>query len=117
MLQTFLKYAGGAQGIIGLLGQFVPQLGTLLGTATGGNVFNILSGGAMTALGMKGSPSAQATGATALSGLNGLVGILGLLGPNNPLAGMDMGGGTVANIINIGIAAWGLYARFAKKPS
>jgi Na+/citrate or Na+/malate symporter len=63
--QSFAKYAGVIQFLIGALGQFVPGIGSILGGNTGGNIFNMLSGAALGYLGMKGSESAQQTGASA----------------------------------------------------
>jgi hypothetical protein len=115
MLQNFTRYAGIIQTVIGLLSQFAPSLGAMLGAqASGGNIFNILSGAALSYLGFKGSEGAQRTGAQVLGGLNGLVGLLGAFGVNN-LAGLQMNEGLVANIINLAIGAWGLYSGFAKK--
>ncbi len=113
MAQMFAKYAGVIQMVLGLLGQFVPQLGGMMGAAAGGNVFNILSGAALSYLGFKGSAPAQRTGAQVLGGLNGLVGVLGALGIHN-IAGMQLNEGMVSTIVNLGIGAWGLYSGFAK---
>ncbi|MCG3120750.1 MAG: hypothetical protein ALAOOOJD_03590 [bacterium] len=121
MLQNFLRYAGGGQAILGVLSQFIPSLGTMLGAAAttggvlgGGNLINILSGAALSYLGLKGSDSAQRTGAQTLGGLNGLVGILGALGVNN-LGGLQLSNGWGTVVINLLVAAWGLYSSFAKK--
>ncbi len=73
MLKNFTKYAGIVQTLIGLASQFIPSIGGMLGAqAAGGNIFNILSGAALSYLGFKGSDSAQRTGAQAIGGLNGL---------------------------------------------
>jgi hypothetical protein len=116
MLQNFTKYAGIVQTLIGLLGQFAPGLlGALMGTqATGGNVFNILSGAALSYLGFKGTQNTQRTGAQVVGGLNGLVGLLGAFGVNN-LAGLQMNDGWGSTIVNLLIGAWGLYSGFVKK--
>jgi hypothetical protein len=119
MLKNFTKYAGVVQTLIGLGSQFVPSIGPMLGAeATGGNIFNILSGAALSYLGFKGSDSAQRTGAQAIGGLNGLVGLLGFIKPDLLAGlGLNLNSGTLSNIINLAIAAWGLYAGFAKKPA
>ncbi|MGH7453068.1 MAG: hypothetical protein ACRENG_17090 [bacterium] len=116
MLQNFTKYAGIVQTLIGLLGQFAPSLlGSLMGAqAAGGNVFNILSGAALSYLGFKGTPNTQRTGAQVVGGLNGLVGLLGAFGVNN-LAGLQMNDGWGSTIVNLLIGAWGLYSGFVKK--
>ena len=114
MTQTFSKVAGIVQLVLGLVGQFVPGIASAIGAGTGGNVFNIVSGGILSYLGMKGSESGQRTGAQVLGGLNGLVGLFGVLGVNN-VAGMPLNQGMDANIVNLLIGAWGLYAGFAAK--
>ena len=114
MLQNFTKYAGVIQLLIGALGQFVPGIGSMLGAQTGGNIFNMLSGAALGALGMKGTPSAQQTGAKTIGGLNILVGLLGAFGINN-IAGFQLNEALLSNIINLAIGAWGMYSGFAKK--
>jgi hypothetical protein len=116
MLKNFTKYAGVVQALIGLLGQFAPNLlGSLMGTqAAGGNIFNILSGAALSYLGFKGSEGTQRTGAQVVGGLNGLVGLLGAFGVNN-LAGLQMNDGWGSTIVNLLIGAWGLYSGFVKK--
>lgn len=116
MLQNFTKYAGIVQTLIGLLGQFAPSLlGSLMGAqGAGGNIFNILSGAALSYLGFKGTPNTQRTGAQVVGGLNGLVGLLGAFGVNN-LAGIQMNDGWGSTIVNLLIGAWGLYSGFAKK--
>jgi hypothetical protein len=114
MVQTFSKVAGIVQLVLGLVGQFAPGIASTLGTGTGGNIFNIISGGVLSYLGMKGTAGGQRTGAQVMGGLNGLVGLLGVLGVNN-LAGMTMNQGMGGNIVNLLIGAWGLYSGFASK--
>jgi hypothetical protein len=115
MAKTFSKYAGVIQLVIGLLGQFIPGISSMLGAHTGGNVFNLLSGAALSYFGFKGTESAQRTGAQAIGGLNGLVGLLNLLNINIP--GISLSEGTLSWIVNLAIGAWGLYSGFAKKPA
>jgi len=117
MTQTFTKVAGVAQTAIGLLGQFVPAAGSMLGAdATGGNVFNVLSGAALSYLGFKGTESNQRMGAQGIGGLNALVGLLGAFGVTS-VAGIQLNQGMVSTIVNLLIGAWGLYSGFAKKPA
>ncbi|MGH7496760.1 MAG: hypothetical protein ACREOO_30785 [bacterium] len=113
MAQMFSKYAGLVQLALGLLGQFVPQIGGMMNAGSGGNIFNMLSGAALSYLGFKGSAPAQRTGAQVIGGLNGLVGVLGALGVNN-LAGIQLNEGAVSTVANLAIGAWGLYSGFAK---
>jgi hypothetical protein len=113
MAQMFTKYAGVIQLVLGLVGQFVPQISGMMNAGAGGNIFNILSGGALSYLGFKGSDSAQRTGSQVLGGLNGLVGVLGAMGVNN-IAGMPLNEGMISTVVNLGIGAWGLYSGFAK---
>ncbi|MCK6561631.1 hypothetical protein HUU39_13035 [candidate division KSB1 bacterium] len=121
MLQNFTKYAGLVQTAIGLLGQFVPGVGSLLGATAGagdilggGNLFNVISGAALSYLGFKGTESTQRTGAQVLGGLNGLVGLLGILKVDS-LGGLQLTNGWGAIIINLIVGAWGLYSAYAKK--
>lgn len=117
MTQTFTKVAGVAQTAIGLLGQFAPGIGSMLGAqAAGGNVFNILSGAALSYLGFKGSDSGQRTGAQAIGGVNALVGLLGAFGVTN-IAGIQLNDSVISTIVNLAIGAWGLYSGFVKKPA
>ncbi|MCK6619083.1 MAG: hypothetical protein L6Q94_01115 [Calditrichia bacterium] len=118
MLQNFTKYAGLAQTAIGLLGQFAPGIGPALGgamgTATGGNVFNMLSGAALSYLGFKGTESNQRTGALGIGGLNAIVGLLSAFSMS-PIGPISLNESMISWIINLAIGAWGLIAGFMKK--
>jgi hypothetical protein len=114
MVPTFCKVAGIVQLVLGLVGQFAPGVASALGAGSGGNIFNIISGGVLTYLGAKGTEGGQRTGAQVMGGLNGLVGLLGALGVNN-VAGISMNPGMGANIINLLIGVWGLWAGFAEQ--
>jgi hypothetical protein len=121
MLQSFTKYAGLAQTALGLLGQFVPAVGSMMGPQPmdggivgGGNLFNVLSGAALSYLGFKGTASSQRTGAQVIGGLNGVVGLLGAFGVNN-LGGLQLTNGWGSVIVNLVVAAWGLYSAYSKK--
>ena len=115
MIQKFLRIAGVGQTGIGLLSQFVPSIGSILGTqAASGNIFNIVSGAALGFLGLKGSASGQRAGALGIGGLNGLVGILGALGMNNIL-GLQLNEGIGSVIVQLAVGAWGLIAGLGKK--
>ncbi len=112
MLQTFTKYAGIAQTLIGVLGAsgFSPALGA----GTGGSVFNVLSGAALSYLGFKGTASQQKSGALGIGAANAIVGVLGMMGMNS-IAGIPLNTGTVASVVNLAIGAWGVYAAMTAK--
>jgi hypothetical protein len=78
----------------------------------GGSIFNLISGAVLGYLGYKGSESQQRVGALGIGGLNGIVGLLGAFGANNLGITPD---GTIGIIINLAVAAWGLYAGLKKK--
>jgi hypothetical protein len=114
MGKNLMKIIGMAQGAVGALGTAAPAaIGTAIQTTQGGSIFNLLSGAALSYLGLKGSAGMQNVGIPTVSGLNGLVGILGLLGPNNPLQSI-IHNGTGGSLINIGIAVVGFIATFMK---
>jgi hypothetical protein len=104
MLQTFSKYAGIIQAILGAAGTVAPGLGATLGTATGGSLFNLISGAVLSYLGY--------TGALGIGGLNALVGLLGAFGVQNLGITPE---GTIGIIINLAVGAWGLIAGLMKK--
>jgi hypothetical protein len=85
-----------------------------LGTGTGTNGLNVLSGLALSYLGFKGSPAAQQTGALGLGGVNAVVGLLGMMGINN-VAGIPLNATVVGNVINLAIGAWGILAGIMAK--
>ena len=114
MFKSLTKIVGLAQAALGVAGTASGDVASSMGTATPGNIFNILSGAALGFLGMKGSAGAQKVGIPAISGLNGLVGILGLLGVNN-VAGLAMNAGLPSNLVNIGISVIGFISSFMKK--
>ncbi len=122
MAQTFAKYAGIIQTLVGVLGQFGPTAITNLlksGTDTGiagNNIIGIITGLALSYFGFKGSEGQQRMGAQVVGGLSGLVGLLGSASVNIPGLQLSQGlSGT--NIISLLIGAWGLYSGFAKKPA
>jgi hypothetical protein len=112
MLQSFTKYAGIIQVLLGILGAsgFSPALGA----GTGGSVFNVLSGAALSYLGFKGTASQQKSGALGIGAANAIVGILGVMGIRE-LAGIPLNPGTVASIVNLAIGAWGVFAGMTAK--
>jgi hypothetical protein len=111
MLQSFTKYAGIAQTLIGVLGAtgFSPALG-----GSGGGIFNVLSGAALSYLGFKGTPSQQKTGALGIGAVNAIVGVLGMMGMRE-IAGIPLNAGTVGMIVNLAIGAWGILAAVTAK--
>ncbi len=42
MLQNFSRIAGVVQAVLGVLGTAIPDLSAVLGTQSGGNIFNII---------------------------------------------------------------------------
>jgi hypothetical protein len=114
MLQTFSKYAGIIQAVLGAAGTASPNIAATLGAAGGGSIFNLISGAVLGYLGFKGNESQQRTGAIGVGGLNAVVGILSALGVHNLGITPD---GTIGTIINLAVGAWGLYAGLKKKPA
>ena len=116
MMQQFMRIAGIAQTVLGAGGMASGAVGQFLGTQQTGDIFNLVSGATLAFLGFKGTKPLQNVGVPTLSGLNGLVGILGILGLNN-IAGIPLNEGLIANLVNIGISAWGFLSTFMKKPA
>jgi hypothetical protein len=114
MLQSFLKYAGPLQALLGAGGAAVPSLAGALGTGMGGNLVNVLSGAAASYLGYKGAPAAQVRGAQFLGVANTLVGVLNAAGVHD-IAGFALNQGTVATAISLIVGIWGLLAGFLKQ--
>ena len=112
MLQTFTKYAGIIQAVLGAAGTVSPDLAATLGTSGGSSIFNLISGAVLGYLGMKGTETQQRAGALGIGGLNGILGLLSAFGVNNLGITPD---GTIGIIINLAVAAWGLYAGLKKK--
>ncbi len=114
MAQTFAKYAGIIQVLLGALGQYGPEaISNLLKAGTGNNIVSVIIGLVLSYFGFKGSDSQQRMGAQVGGGLSALVGVLGAAGLGD-FAGLSSGM-SGANIANILIGAWGLYSGFAKK--
>jgi len=109
MLQTFTRYAGVAQTLVGVLGTAAPGVGGALGAGMGGSAFNVLSGGILSYLGFKGNPTTQRQGALGLGTVNIIVGALGALGVTN-LFGLPLNEGTISMIVNLAVGAWGIVA-------
>lgn len=114
MVKTFTQVAGIAQTLLGVVGAAAPGMSATLGTDMGGNVFNVLSGAALSYLGFKGNAASQKTGAQLIGAVNVVVGVLSAMGVNN-IAGIPLNHGTVSMAVNLVIGAWGLYAGFASK--
>jgi hypothetical protein len=112
MLQTFSKYAGIVQAILGAVGTASPNVATTLGAGGGSSIFNLISGAILGYLGYKGTDSLQRTGAVGIGGLNALVGLLSAFGVHNLGITPD---GTIGTIINLAVGVWGLYAGLKKK--
>jgi hypothetical protein len=116
MAKLYTQVVGVALLVAGILGFFLKEsLGFLHFTATH-NLVHIISGLALGYLGFKGNESNQRLGAQIFGVIYGLVTLLGFLnvGNGNPL-GLQLHLNTTYNIIHLVIAAWGLYAGFARK--
>lgn len=114
MVDTFTKYAGIAQTVLGALGAASPAVAGALGTGTGSSGFNVLSGLALSYLGFKGTPATQRTGALGIGSLNAIVGVLGMLGINQ-VAGIPLNTSNVGALINLAIGAWGVISGLMAK--
>jgi len=111
--KTLTVLLGAAQGIFGILGAAVGGIGSAVGAQQPGNIFNIVSGAALGALGLGTSDKVQQVGVPIVSALNGLVGILGIAGVEK-IAGIALNAGLPANIVNIGVAVLGFIFTFLK---
>ena len=114
MLQTFLKFAGPLQALLGAGGAAVPAVAGALGSGMGGSLVNLASGGLASYLGFSGSPEAQQRGAQFLGVANLVVAGLGAAGVHE-IAGIGLNQSNVALAINAGIGIWGVLAGFMKK--
>jgi hypothetical protein len=113
MNKTLTGLLGIAQGVLGILGTASGGVSQAVGTATSGNIFNIVSGAAFGVLGLGAPESAQKVGLPIVSGLNGLVGILGAAGVSN-IAGVQLNQDLLPNLINIGISILGFIFTYIK---
>jgi len=113
MNKTLTGLLGAAQGVFGLLGTASVGVADAVGTSTPGNIFNLVSGAALGALGFGAPENVQKVGVPVVSGLNGLMGILGAVGVQN-IAGLQLNQDLLPNIINIAIGALGFLFTFLK---
>jgi hypothetical protein len=109
--KTLTGILGAAQGLFGLLGTASTGVSSAVDTSQPGNIFNLVSGAALGALGFGTSGNTQKVGVSIVSVLNALVGILGISGVQ--LGNLNLGG-TGSNIINIGVAVLGFIFTFLK---
>jgi hypothetical protein len=109
--KTLTGILGAAQGLFGILGAASGGVSQAVGTGSAGNIFNMISGAALGALGFGTSGNTQKVGVSIVSVLNAIVGVLGLSGVE--LGNLNLGG-TGANIINIGVAVLGFIFTFLK---
>jgi hypothetical protein len=113
MKKTLTGFLGTAQGIFGILGATVGSVGRAVGTAPSGNIFNIVSGAALGALGFGTSEKVQNVGVPVVSVLNAIVGVLGIVGVQN-IGSLNLNNGLPSNLINIGVAVLGFIFTFLK---
>ena len=69
---NLMKIIGLVQGVVGALGTAPTGLSNVIGTAQGGDIFNLVSGAVLGFLGLKGSAAQQKVGVPVVSGLNGI---------------------------------------------
>ena len=123
MAKQFTQIVGFVLVVVGILG-FIMGEKMLLGLhfSTLHNSIHILSGAVLAYLGFKGNANNQRLGAQIFGVVYGLVAILGFLKighlpeqmVSNPFR-LDLNLNPMYNIIHSVIAAWGLWAGFAKK--
>jgi hypothetical protein len=113
MFKNLTGLLGVAQGVFGLLGTASGDVSSAVGTGTPGNIFNLVSGAALGALGFGTPEKVQKVGVPVVSGLNALMGILGVAGVQN-IGGLQLNQEALPNIINIGIAVLGFLFTFLK---
>jgi hypothetical protein len=76
--KTLTGILGAAQGLFGLLGTAAGGVSHAVGTTTSGNIFNLVSGAVLGALGFGTSEKTQKVGVPIVSALNAIVGVLGI---------------------------------------
>ena len=113
MKKTLIGVLGTAQGLFGLLGTVSGGITEAVGTATSGNIFNLVSGAALGALGFGTSGTTQTVGVSIVSVLNAVVGILGVVGVQN-IGTLALNAGLPAGLVNIGVAVLGFIFTFLK---
>jgi hypothetical protein len=111
--KTLTGLLGAAQGLFGILGTAAGGVTQAVGTAQPGNIFNIVSGVALGALGVGTSGTTQKAGVGIVSILNAVVGVLGIAGVQD-IAGVALNAGLPANLVNIGVAVLGFVFTFLK---
>ena len=113
MGKTLTGLLGAAQAIFGLLGLAAGGVTQAVGTAQPGNIFNLVSGAALGALGVGTSGGTRKVGVGIVSLLNAAVGVLGISGVQS-IAGVALNAGLPANLVNIGVAVLGFIFMFLK---
>ena len=114
MNKTLTGILGVAQTLFGILGTAAGGVTQAVGTAQPGNIFNIVSGAVLGALGFGTSGTTQKVGVGIVSILNAVVGVLGISGVQG-IGKIALNAGLPANLVNIGVAVLGFVFTFLQK--
>ncbi|MBM3296274.1 MAG: hypothetical protein FJY83_01605 [Candidatus Aminicenantes bacterium] len=110
------KIGGAIQALFGAAGQFVPGAGEVLTTtSTDGNIFNMVSGVLLGAVGLQKSQKTAKVVGPVVGIVNAAAGVLGLTGNSGLIPGFQLNSGTPQVAVNFIIAAIGILGPFLKK--
>jgi hypothetical protein len=116
MARLYTQVIGVVLLVVGILGFFMPGIGTLLQFHAHHNLIHILSGLALAYFGFMGNENSQRKGAQIFGVIYGLITVLGILGMKD-LGPIKLNLNWTYNIIHLVVAGWGLWAGFAKRPA
>jgi hypothetical protein len=116
MAKLFTQVVGVILLVVGVLGFLMPGIGTLLQFHTHHNLIHVISGLALAYAGFMGNEATQRLLAKIFGAIYGLVTVLGFAGMEN-LGPIMLHLNTTYNLIHLLVAAWALYAGFAKRPA
>ena len=116
MAKLYTQVIGVVLVVVGILGFLTPGIGTLLQFHTHHNLVHVISGLLLAYFGFMGNEDNQRLAAKIFGAIYGLVTLLGVFGMTD-LGPVKLNLNWTYNIIHLIIAAWGLWAGFAKKPA